>query len=38
MNGMSVVGKYFSKMRLNQWKKYNWATSEEAQEEANLNK
>ena len=38
MNGMSVVGKYFSKMRLNQWKKYNWATSAEAQEEANLNK
>ena len=38
MNGMSVVGKYFSKMRLNQWKKYNWATSTEAQEEANLNK
>ena len=25
-------------MRLNQWKKYNWATSAEAQEEANLNK
>lgn len=38
MNGMSVVGKYFSKMRLNQWKKYNWATSAKAQEEANLNK
>ena len=23
MNGMSVIGKYFSKMRLGQWKEYN---------------
>ena len=38
MNGMSVIGKYFSKMRLNQFKKYNWATSAEAQQEANANK
>ena len=29
----SVLGKYFSKMRLNQWKKYSWADSEEACQE-----
>ena len=31
MNGMSVIGKYFSKMRLKQWKKYTWSDSEELQ-------
>lgn len=31
MNGMSVIGKYFSKMRLKQWKKYSWKDSEELQ-------
>ena len=38
MNGTSVIGKYFSKMRLNQFKKYNWATSAEAQQEVDNNK
>lgn len=31
MNGMSVIGKYFSKMRLKQWKRYTWKDSEELQ-------
>ena len=38
MNGTSVIGKYFSKMRLNQFKKYNWATSAEAQQEVDNNR
>lgn len=29
LNGMSVFGKYLSKMRLNQYKEYGWADSEE---------
>ena len=28
MNGMSVFGKYISKMKLNQWKDYSWADTE----------
>lgn len=28
MNGMSVFGKYLSKMKLIQWKKYGWADTE----------
>lgn len=28
MNGMSVFGKYISKMKLNQWKNYSWADTE----------
>jgi hypothetical protein len=28
MNGMSVFGKYLSKMRLKQWKDYHWEDSE----------
>lgn len=28
MNGMSVIGKYISKMKLKQWKQYSWADSE----------
>ena len=28
MNGMSVFGKYLSKMKLKQWKDYNWADTE----------
>ena len=28
MNGMSVFGKYLSKMKLNQWNKYSWADTE----------
>ena len=28
MNGMSVFGKYLSKMKLVQWKKYGWADTE----------
>ena len=38
MNGMSVFGKYLSKMKLNQWNKYGWADTEKikakAEEEA----
>ena len=33
MNGMSVIGKYFSKMRLGQWKEYNWDDTERLQKE-----
>ena len=40
MNGMSVFGKYLSKMKLKQWKQYTWADSErlklEAEEKAKL--
>ena len=32
MNGMSVVGKYLSKMKLKQWKNFAWADSEKLQE------
>ena len=28
MNGMSVFGKYLSKMKLKQWKEYSWADTE----------
>lgn len=34
MNGMSVFGKYLSKMKLKQWKNFNWADSERLQLEA----
>lgn len=41
MTGMSVFGKYLSKMKLNQWKQYRWADTErlkiEAEEKAKLN-
>ena len=33
MNGMSVIGKYLSKMKLKQWKKYTWADSADLQAE-----
>ena len=33
MNGMSVFGKYLSKMKLKQWKDYRWADSERIQEQ-----
>lgn len=33
MNGMSVIGKYLSKMKLKQWNKYGWADSERLQKE-----
>ena len=40
MNGMSVFGKYLSKMKLKQWNKYGWADTErlklEAEEKAKL--
>lgn len=40
MNGMSVFGKYLSKMKLKQWKEYTWADTErlkiEAEEKAKL--
>lgn len=31
MNGMSVFGKYLSKMKLKQWKEYGWADTERLQ-------
>ena len=31
LNGMSVFGKYLSKMKLKQWKDYGWADSEKLQ-------
>lgn len=34
INGMSVFGKYLSKMKLKQWKDYTWADSERLQAEA----
>jgi len=34
MNGMSVFGKYLSKMKLKQWKQYTWADTERLQKEA----
>ena len=34
MNGMSVFGKYLSKMKLKQWKDFTWADSERLQKEA----
>lgn len=34
MNGMSVFGKYLSKMRLKQWRDYGWADSAELQAQA----
>lgn len=34
MNGMSVFGKYLSKMKLKQWKHYTWADTERLQLEA----
>lgn len=33
MNGMSVFGKYLSKMKLKQWKNYGWADTERLQAE-----
>ena len=40
MNGMSVFGKYISKMKLKQWKQYTWADTEkfEAEKEERLKK
>lgn len=32
LNGMSVFGKYLSKMKLKQWKGYGWADTKELQE------
>lgn len=34
MNGMSVFGKYLSKMKLNQWKRYSWADTDRFADEA----
>jgi hypothetical protein len=31
LNGMSVFGKYLSKMKLKQWKDYGWADTEKLQ-------
>lgn len=33
MNGMSVFGKYLSKMKLKQWKMYGWADGEKIREQ-----
>ena len=33
MNGMSVIGRYISKMKLKQWKDYGWADTEKIKEE-----
>lgn len=33
MNGMSVIGKYLSKMKLRQWKDYGWKDSEKLQQD-----
>ena len=33
MNGMSVFGKYLSKMKLRQWKDYHWADTERLKQE-----
>ena len=33
MNGMSVIGKYLSKMKLKQWKQYTWEDSLKLQEQ-----
>lgn len=42
MNGMSVFGKYLSKMKLKQWKQYSWADTEklrlESQEKEAMNR
>ena len=34
MNGMSVFGKYLSKMKLKQWSKYSWADTEKLKAES----
>ena len=33
-NGMSVLGRYFSKMKLKQWKDFGWADTEKLKEKA----
>lgn len=33
MNGMSVIGKYLSKMKLKQWNQYRWADTQRLQEQ-----
>lgn len=35
VTGMSIVGRYLSKMKLNQWNKYRWADTEHLQAVAN---
>jgi hypothetical protein len=37
MNGMSVLGRYLSLMKLNQWKKYTWKDTEALKQEAQKN-
>lgn len=37
LNGMSVLGKYISKMKLKQYSKFNWSTSEDAINQYNEN-
>lgn len=38
MNGMSVFGKYLSKMKLNQFKRYTWADNEFLQKQDAINR
>lgn len=35
LNGTSVIGKYFSEMKLNQWRQFGWADTEKQQQEYN---
>lgn len=34
ITGLSIIGRYLSKMKLKQWSKYNWADTEKLAEEA----
>ena len=36
MNGMSVIGKYLAKMKLNQWKEFRWKDNDHLRELENL--
>ena len=38
MNGMSVFGKYLSKMKLKQWKEYGWEDTERFKQESEARK
>ena len=38
MTGMSILGKYLSKMKLKQWSKYNWEDTTRLEEEARQRK
>ena len=38
LTGMTILGRYLSKMKLNQWNKYRWADSEKLELEVNEKK